>query len=78
MKSFEESRFLAVVASALEIDPTKGPVAMGVTVNWDSVAHMDLIFRLEAEFEVSFPIDQVADLDTLEKLRAALKGLSSI
>lgn len=47
--------------------------------NWDSVKHLNLIFALEEEFEVSFTDDQIIELlnyqiivATLEEVRPGL------
>jgi len=40
--------------------------------NWDSANHLNLVLALEAEFEVQFEIDEVAELTTVGAIRARL------
>jgi acyl carrier protein len=40
--------------------------------NWDSLAHINLLFRLEQEFSVSFNGNEAASLSNVGELRALL------
>ena len=35
---------------------------------WDSLLHVELIFALEAEFDIFFSPDEIAQIDTPEKV----------
>jgi len=59
-----EQKLIAVVAgalgvstSALKLDPAPGDVEA-----WDSLGHINIISEVEAEFQVSIPIEKVADI----------------
>lgn len=41
---------------------------------WDSVAHINLILALEAEFGVEFDPGEIAELTTVAEIRARLNG----
>lgn len=40
---------------------------------WDSVAHINVIVGIEAEFGVSFSVEEMYLLDSVEKLREAVE-----
>lgn len=40
---------------------------------WDSMGHVTLIMSLEEAFSVSIPIDGVMELDTVRKVKDALR-----
>lgn len=41
----------------------------------DSVAVMDVVFELEDAFDVTIPLDQIADVRTVGELAAAVRAL---
>jgi len=43
----------------------------------DSVAVMDFILSIEDRFDISIPLDRVADIVTVEDLARVVEGLSS-
>ncbi len=45
----------------------------GKTPGWDSVAHLNLILSLEAEFGVAFATAEIPELRTLGRIRARLE-----
>lgn len=59
-----EQKLISIVASALRV-PTStltletGP---GDLEAWDSLAQINVVSEIEAEFAVSIPIEQVADI----------------
>jgi acyl carrier protein len=59
-----EERLIAIVAAALQVPTTAltletGP---GDLPLWDSLAHINIVSEIEAEFLVSIPIEQVAEI----------------
>ena len=36
---------------------------------WDSLKHLQLVSRLEEEFGIEFPVDDVIDMSTFKKVR---------
>jgi acyl carrier protein len=59
-----KERLIAIVAAALRV-PTStltletGP---GDLEAWDSLAHINVVSEIEAEFLVSIPVEQVAEI----------------
>ena len=39
---------------------------------WDSVAHLNIVLSLEAAYGVSFTPEEITEITSLEKIRAAL------
>jgi acyl carrier protein len=66
---------MKTVSEVIKEDASKPGLRMGETPSWDSVAHMDLVFRLEQSFDIGFDIDTIAELDTVPALKEAVKGL---
>jgi len=54
----------------LRLTDDDGP---GTNAAWDSVAHLNLIMTLEAEFGVVFATAEIPELRTLRKIRARLE-----
>jgi acyl carrier protein len=59
-----EERLIAIVAAALRVSPSAltldtGP---GDLQTWDSLAQINIVSEFEAEFGVSIPIEQVAEI----------------
>ena len=75
MTNFNENTFEKILCAALKVPRLDATLRMGHTPSWDSVAHLDIVFQLEKSFGVAFDLDAIADYDTAEKLRTALKGL---
>jgi len=59
-----EERLIAIVAAALQV-PTSAltlETGAGDLQVWDSLAHINIVSEIEAEFLVSIPIEQVAEI----------------
>lgn len=54
----------------LKLTDDDGP---GTTPLWDSVAHLNLIMTIEAEFGVAFATAEIPELKSLRKIRARLE-----
>lgn len=58
-----------------------GPEGLGLTDDdgpgtnpiWDSVAHLNLIMTIEAEYGIAFATAEIPELKTLRKIRARLE-----
>jgi acyl carrier protein len=56
----------------------KQPFKLGLDINrqntpsWDSLKHIEIIFALEDELGVNFLEDELADLDSVEKIVASI------
>jgi acyl carrier protein len=44
---------------------------------WDSVAHLNLIFALEAEFGIQFEAEDIPDLVSFQVIRDKIEGSGS-
>jgi acyl carrier protein len=73
------SRAARVLASVLEIDPARLPetASMQTVDAWDSLAHVQLIMALEAEFEISFGLEQALQLTSLPAIHEALRRVQT-
>jgi acyl carrier protein len=40
--------------------------------SWDSVAHLNIVLSVEAAYGVSFTPEEIAEMTSLEKIKAAL------
>lgn len=58
-----------VDAAALRDDDSPKTIA-----EWDSVAHVNLVLSLEAEFGVQFSPDEIAELTSVGAIRRRLEG----
>jgi acyl carrier protein len=58
--------------SGLTLSDDDGP---GTTAAWDSVAHLNLIMTIEAEFGVAFATAEIPELRSLRKIRSRLEQL---
>ena len=54
----------------LKLSDEDGP---GTTPVWDSVAHLNLIMTIEAEYGIAFATAEIPELRTLRKIRARLE-----
>jgi acyl carrier protein len=54
----------------LRLSDDDGP---GTTPLWDSVAHLNLIMTIEAEFGMAFATAEIPELRSLRKIRARLE-----
>lgn len=47
---------------------------LGVTPNWDSLTHLDLILSIENEFNIVFTGDEIADMTSGPAILEAVSG----
>jgi acyl carrier protein len=62
---------LEVPESQLKEDTTQNQVA-----NWDSLRHLNLVIELEETFNVSYEPEEIAEMNSLEKITALTKAKS--
>lgn len=69
-----EERIYRLVAKVLEIDPAR--VVPGFSRNhaasWDSLRHIQLVMELERDFGVTFDLDEIPTLTTVEAITDAV------
>jgi acyl carrier protein len=70
-----EAKVLSVLNSVLHLDLQSGcrPSRQDLP-NWDSLKHIEIIFGLEEELGLEFTEDELAGMDSLEKIMAAAQG----
>jgi acyl carrier protein len=71
----QEEKLRAVLESVfgpdgLRLSDDDGP---GTTPAWDSVAHLNLIMTIEAEYGIAFATAEIPELRSLRKIRARLE-----
>ena len=77
METNREERLRSVLesvfgADGLRLSDDDGP---GTNPVWDSVAHLNLIMTIEAEFGISFATAEIPELRSLRKIRARLEKI---
>lgn len=70
-------RLREIAASVLRVAPsTLGPdSALGSIETWDSLAHVELVFRLEEEFGLRFPMHRIIEMRTLSDFETEIDRL---
>jgi acyl carrier protein len=74
-----ESRVRDVIAQTfgLRSDEVNVDVRLGSIPQWDSMGHMELIMKLESEFNLMFPSHAVAELVTVPDIVKAIASSPS-
>lgn len=69
-------RVLEMLREKVGDDRVLGPESSVVAdTGLDSVSVMDFVFELEDEFEITIPLDRIAEVKTIADLAAAIDGL---
>jgi len=73
-------RLLKIAAATFKARPSAlGPdTAIGTIESWDSLTHLELVFRLEEEFGVRFPMQKIVELKTLGQFETELDRLRGV
>lgn len=70
------NRVLEMLKTKVEGDRVLGPDSSVVAdTGLDSVSVMDFVFELEDEFEITIPLDRIAEVKTVQDLATAVDGL---
>jgi acyl carrier protein len=69
----DRARVSALLRKVLEVDPG-APLSRASVERWDSLKHIEVIFALEDEFEVTIPEDRFESLDSLDAICGYLDG----
>ncbi len=48
-------------------------LAMGITQSWDSLRHIELVFRIEETFNVRFRAEVISKITSVELIQKALE-----
>lgn len=79
METNVESRVLIVISQTfgLPADEINSEVRLGSIPQWDSMGHMELIMKLESEFNLMFPSHAVGELVTVPEIVKAIASSAS-
>jgi acyl carrier protein len=71
-----EARTIKILADILDVPPSSlnNSATQRDVENWDSVAIVNIVAAVEAEFGISIPIDDAAELTSVAKVIAVVKG----
>lgn len=65
-----KSKIMTILAEVLEISPDR--INLSTEQNqleeWDSLAHLKLIMRLEQELNISISMEEVSELTSIDKI----------
>ncbi len=64
---FQTIKLIFNTIAEKDIDLTKESLRKEI-YEWDSIFHLNLIVELEEKFDVSFSIEEIEDLDSLNKI----------
>lgn len=72
-------RVIAVVAQVLKIEPADvvDGLSAGDVPSWDSLGHVTLLQALEAEFALTFDIDDALSIESVQDMVSVLARLTS-
>lgn len=70
-----DARILSIFCEelGLERDAVDDATAYDSTDAWDSLKHLQLVSRLEEEFGIELPVDDVIDMSTFKKVKEIIK-----
>jgi acyl carrier protein len=73
--SENEQKLRRAFATALDLDEAQvvDELAYGVSVGWDSIAHMSLVQSLDDTFAIMLDTDDVLDMSSFTKARDILQ-----
>ncbi|MDX9747718.1 MAG: acyl carrier protein [Paludibacter sp.] len=75
-----EQRIIQIMAStfAVEASQITTTTSRSELKNWDSLGQLRLVMQLEAEFGISFSIDDIPELNSVEKIKTKINVLKSL
>ena len=75
-----EKKIESLVISHLKISPTQysEELAVGDIPEWDSLAHVMLLQKIESEFNFTFDVSDAIDIETIEDLIEKIKEYLAI
>ena len=70
-----EERLKQVVIDALKIRPSDyaDDLRAGDVAAWDSLGHVTLLLAVQKDFEVTFDMDDVIEIESIEDLKRILR-----
>jgi len=72
-----EQRIIRIMASTFAVDESQinRTTNRSDLKNWDSLGQLRLVMQLEAEFGISFSIDEIPELSSVEKIKSMINEL---
>ena len=72
----QEHDFLSFVAGVLDVPAENLALDMeyGSIPEWDSVMHLRLTLEIESKYNVEIPVDEIADVKTLDGFYRYVRG----
>jgi len=68
-----KERIINVMKQVFDFDSTANEISQLTCENWDSMAHLHLVFGLEKEFDVSFEPEEIMEMNSLKKIEGMLE-----
>lgn len=69
-------REIAAKVFRVTTDRLSAETAVGSIEAWDSLTHLELIFRLEEAFGVRFEMQRIAEMRSLGEIETELEGMA--
>jgi acyl carrier protein len=69
------SRLLTLLSDVLQRDdlPPFEECSVDLIDEWDSIAHLNLILSVEGEFDITFPMEKIVEINSLATIEGALR-----
>lgn len=73
-----ESKLFSLIATTLEIPVNQVSMSLkiGDTQSWDSVGHLGLMTAIEGDFGISFEMEEMAELTSVEEILGSIRAKS--
>ncbi len=74
-----KQRLVELIALTLNVAPSliTDDLSIGDIPEWDSMGHLSIINAVEKEFNVSFDVEQVIDIEDFDDLLESIESLLS-
>lgn len=69
-----EEKIIEILKSVLELDNVDTTCSQGTCDKWDSMAQLNLVVELEAEFGVSFEPEEIAEMKSYDDIVRVLNN----
>ena len=69
-----EKKVLSIIKNTFELEEAHLDISQNNCIKWDSLNHLNLILEIEAEFDVSFDPEEIADIKSANDIIILLKA----
>ena len=73
-----EKKVLSIIKDTFELEEAHVDISQNNCIKWDSLGHLNLILEIEAEFDVSFDPEEIADIKSTNDILTLLKARNKI